>query len=266
MKNKKLKLTGALISALAHIVPKRQYVSAIILAAGSGTRMGSDKTKQWIELDGLPVFAHTLKQFEACPKIKEIILCVKADERELFANAGAIYGIKKLKAIIVGGATRAQSALNGFKRVSDKCTHVAIHDAARCLITPEMISNVIKGAVKYGSAAAACPATDTVKLTNDDAFVLSTPDRKNVWQAQTPQIFETEIYRASTYLALNKGLTVTDDCSMVEHAGFKVKLIDCGKENLKITEPVDLYYAEAVLKMRKENEISQNTPKGKNEI
>ena len=154
MNNKKLKLTGALIGALSRIVPKKQYVSAIILAAGSGTRMGADKTKQWIELDGLPVFAHTLRQFEACPKIKEIILCVKADERELFANAGAIYGIKKLKAIIVGGSTRAQSALNGFKRISDKCTHVAIHDAARCLITPEMITEVIKGATKYGSAAA----------------------------------------------------------------------------------------------------------------
>ena len=84
--------------------------------------------------------------------------------------------------------------------------------------------------------------------------MLSTPERSGVWQAQTPQIFETEIYRASVYLALNDKITVTDDCSLAEHAGFKVQMVDCGKENFKITEPLDLYFAKAVLKMRKDRE------------
>ena len=253
MKRTKLRFAGALKELIFHVIPKKLYVSAVILAGGSGSRMNAAVTKQWMEIEDIPVFARTLIQFQACPKIKEIILCIKADERPLYEGIKEKYGITKLKAVVNGGDTRAQSALNGFKRVSDKCTHVAIHDAARCLITPEMIDEVIKGAVKYGSATAACRATDTVKMANDNELIMSTPERKTVWQAQTPQIFETEIYRASAYLALDKGLTVTDDCSMVESAGFKIKLIDCGKENLKITEQVDLYFAEAVLKMRRES-------------
>lgn len=252
MKNTKLRFAGALKELFCHAIPKRKYISAVILAGGSGSRMNSSVTKQWMEIDGIPVFARALIQFQACPKIREIILCVKADERSLYSGIKEKYGITKLKSIVSGGATRAQSALNGFKRISDKCTHVAIHDAARCLVTPEMIEAVIKGAIKFGSATAASRATDTVKTATDDELILSTPERKTVWQAQTPQIFETEIYRASAYLALDKNLTVTDDCSMVESAGFKIKLIDCGKENLKITEPIDIYFAEAVLKMRQE--------------
>lgn len=250
MKKSKLRLTGAFVQALKHVIPQKTYVSAVILAAGSGTRMNASVTKQWLELNGRPLFVHSLTQFQLCPKIKEIILCVKAEEKELFENVKDTYGITKLKAVVAGGDTRADSALCGFKMISDKATHVAIHDAARCLITPEMISAVITEAVRYGSATAACRATDTVKTATEDGLIMSTPDRKTVWQAQTPQIFETEIYRASAYLALDKKLIVTDDCSMAENAGFKIKLVDCGKENLKITEPIDLYFAEAVLKMR----------------
>jgi len=250
VKKSKLRLAGAFVHALRRVVPKKIYVSAVILAAGSGTRMNAGVTKQWLELRGRPLFAASLAQFQLCPKIKEIILCVKEDEKELFADVRERYGITKLKAVVVGGNTRADSALCGFKKISDKATHVAIHDASRCLVTPEMIDAVIKKAVLYGSATAACRATDTVKLATEDDLILSTPDRKTVWQAQTPQIFETEIYRASAYLAREKGIEVTDDCSMVENAGFKIKLVDCGKENLKITEPIDLYFAEAVLKMQ----------------
>ena len=113
--------------------PNNPKVSAVILAAGSGTRMNADVTKQWLELDGAPLFVHSLTQFQLCPKIKEIILCVKEDEKELFADVRKKYGITKLKAVIAGGNTRADSALCGFKKISDKATHVAIHDAARCL-------------------------------------------------------------------------------------------------------------------------------------
>ena len=258
MKKSKLRLVGALVQTLKRVIPKRTYISAVILAAGSGTRMNSAITKQWLELNGRPLFVHSLTQFQLCPKIKEIILCVKAEEKELFDGVKETYGITKLKAVVTGGNTRADSALCGFKMISDKTTHVAIHDAARCLITPGMISEVIANAVRYGSATAACRATDTIKTATEDGLILSTPERKTVWQAQTPQIFETEIYRASAYLALDKKLTVTDDCSMAENAGFKIKLVDCGKENLKITEPIDLYFAEAILKMRAEAQGGSN--------
>ena len=252
MKKLKYKLAGALIGSLKRIRTKPVYVSAVILAAGSGTRMGGDVTKQWLKLEGEPLFVHSLRAFDSCRSVKEIILCVKEDELSMYDGIAKKHGIKKLKTVIAGGKTRAQSAFEGFKRISDKCTHVAVHDAARCLITPKMIKKVISGAITYGSAAAACKATDTVKICNDNATVVSTPDRSNTWQVQTPQIFETEIYRASCYLAIKDGIAVTDDCSLAEHAGFTVKMIDCGKENLKITEPIDMYFASAVLKKRKE--------------
>ena len=253
MKKLKYNLAGALINSLKRIRTKPIYVSAVILAAGSGTRMGNDVTKQWLTLEGEPLFVHSLRAFDACRSVKEIILCVKADELPMYDGIAKKHGIKKLKTVIPGGNSRAQSAFEGFKRISDKCTHVAIHDAARCLITPKMIKKVVSGAVTYGSAAAACKATDTVKLCNDNAIVLSTPERSNVWQVQTPQIFETEIYRASAYFAKKDGIAVTDDCSLAEHAGFNVKMVDCGKENLKITEPIDMYFASAVLRKRKEH-------------
>ena len=172
---------------------------------------------------------------------------------EKYEGIAEKYGIKKLKKTVIGKETRQLSALEGFKAISDRSTFVAVHDAARCLVTPEMIEKTVRTAVKYGAAVAASKATDTVKVTDNRLVVKSTPERDSLWLAATPQIFETEIYRASAYLALDKGLTVTDDCSMVESAGFKIKLIDCGKENLKITEQVDLYFAEAVLKMRRES-------------
>ena len=254
VKKKKYLLAGALVSSLRRIKPRIVHVTAIVLAAGSGTRMGSELTKQWLELEGEPLFVHSLRAFDKTHSVKEIILCVKEDELEMYADVAKKYGIKKLTAVVVGGNTRADSAFIGFKHISDKTTHVAIHDAARCLVTPKMIRKVISYAGAYGAAAAACKATDTVKIASPDATITATPDRKSVWLAQTPQIFQTEIYRASAYLAISDKLSVTDDCSLAEHAGFKVKLVDCGKENLKITEPVDLYFAQAILKMRRDNQ------------
>ena len=251
VKKLKYKLAGALIGALKRIKPRRIHVTAVILAAGSGARMGSDVTKQWILLGNEPLFVHSLRSFENCRAIKEIILCVKAEEYAMYTGVAEKYGISKLKATVVGGKTRADSALAGFKMISDKTTHVAIHDAARCLVTPKMIRSVVSEAITYGSAAAACKATDTVKICNENGVVLNTPKRSGVWQVQTPQVFETEIYRASAYLALADKIAVTDDCSLAEHAGFKVHMVDCGKENIKITEPIDLYFASAILKKRR---------------
>ena len=254
MKFKTIKLIGSLISDLFHLKTRRRKVAAIILAAGSGTRMESDTTKQWLTVGGLPVVARTAIEFNNCADVKEIILCVKEDEKSLYADFAEKYGITKLKAITVGGETRQMSALAGFKKISDNITHIAVHDSARCLVTDKMISSVIKEASRHGSAIAACKSTDTTKIANSDQFVMDSPKRSTIWQAQTPQVFETEIYRASAYYALDSGVSVTDDSSMAEHAGFQVKLVDCGKENIKITEPIDIVIAEAILKDR-ENRV-----------
>ena len=247
---KKYRLLGALFSALKRAKPKRVYVSAVILAAGSGTRMGGSVTKQWLDIGGIPTVVRSLIAFNSCKSVKEIILCVKGDEIEKYEGIAEKYGIKKLKKTVIGKETRQLSALEGFKNVSDRSTFVAVHDAARCLITPEMIEKTVREAVRYGSAVAASKATDTVKVTDNRLFVRSTPERETLWLAATPQIFETEIYRASAYVALRDKITVTDDASMAEHAGFSVKLVDVGKENIKITTPEDVFIAEAILKMR----------------
>lgn len=247
---KKCKLIGALLSALKKIKLRRTYVSAIILAAGSSTRMGGTVSKQWLDIGGFPAVARSLIAFDSCKDVKEIILCVKKDELSKYDGIAEKYGIKKLKKTVTGGETRQLSALEGFKSISDKSTHVAVHDAARCLVTPEMIEKTLKSAIKYGCAVAASRATDTVKLSDPHQFVTDTPERSSVWIVSTPQIFEAEIYRASAYVALKDKLAVTDDASMAEHAGFAVKLVDVGRENLKITTPEDVCFAEAILKMR----------------
>ena len=207
-------------------------------------------TKQWLDIGGIPTVVRSLLAFNASKSIKEIILCVKKDELHRYDGIKEKYGIKKLKKIVPGGETRQLSALEGFKNISNKAGYVAVHDAARCLITPEMIEKTVRAAVINGCAVAASRATDTVKLVNSRLLVTDTPERSTVWLAATPQVFETEIYRASAYVALKDKITVTDDASMAEHAGFAVKLVDTGKENMKITTPEDVYIAEAILKMR----------------
>ena len=229
----------------------KSYTSAVILAAGSGTRMGTEKTKQWLCVDGIPVVIRTLTVFQASRYISEIILCVKEDEIEAYDGVAEKFGITKLKCVVKGGATRQESALKGFKHISDKAELVAIHDAARCLVTEEMIEATVRAARREGGAIAAMRATDTVKTVDFHGSITSTVDRKTVWLAQTPQVFGVEQYRIGSYLAIQDGFTVTDDASLMEHAGFNVAVVDCGRENLKITEPTDLLVAEAIVKIRK---------------
>ncbi len=255
MKVKKIKLLGSILDLLCGKRFRKPRVSAVILAAGSGSRMnGQNKTKQWLEIGGVPAVVRCASAFQACGAVKEIIIAAREDELPLYADFAEIYGISKLKAVVKGGNTRQTSALEGFKRISDKATHVAVHDAARCLVTTQMIKKVIDAAVADGAAIAACPSGDTVKISVKNTLVGQTPERSRVWIAQTPQIFETEIYRASAYTALKDGSPVTDDASMAENAGFKVRLVDCGRENIKITEQIDLFIAESILRYREETE------------
>ena len=228
----------------------KSFTSAVILAAGSGTRMGMDQTKQWLTVGGMPVVVRTLLVFQASRFINEIVLCVKEDELSMYDGIAETYGITKLKKVVKGGATRQESALKGFKQISDGADLVAIHDAARCLITEEMIEATVRAARRDGGACAAMRATDTVKIADKHGSVTSTVDRNTVWMAQTPQIFGVDQYRVAAYVAIRDGFSVTDDASLMENAGFNVTLVDCGKENLKITEPTDLLIAEAIIRRR----------------
>lgn len=246
--NKISKLLNSLTDRVSGIY--KQYNSAILLAAGSGSRAKtSGVTKQMMLLDGIPVVARTISVFEACPFIDEIIVVARKEEMPLYETYRRTYGWKKLTRVVPGGDTRSESVLNGFKAISDKSDYVYIHDGARCLITEEMIAQVGHAACMHGAAIAATKATDTVKLYEDKK--LSTTDREKVYLAQTPQVFKTELYRAAAYTALEKGITATDDAMLAEAAGFSVLPVDCGTENMKITHPCDFAIAEAILQYRK---------------
>lgn len=234
-----------------------KWVSAVVVAAGIGSRMGDalNTTKQLFVLDGIPVVVRSLLAFERCDMIDEIVLVCREEERQTMRVMRDEYGIHKLKTIVPGGETRQESVMAGFEAISPKTDFVAIHDGARCLITPEIICRVLREAFASRAASAACPVTDTVKSVSGDRSVLETLDRDRIMLAQTPQCFYADLYRAAAYTARKKGLKATDDCALCEAAGFRVKLVDCGRENIKITTPQDIPLAEFYLSQRKEKTI-----------
>jgi len=240
------------VKKLFGVDSREYYNSAIIVAGGSGTRMNlpDGQTKQTLVLEGVPVIVRTVQQFEACEDIDEIILVVKRDEFDLYKEYYKKYNFKKVKHIVAGGETRQLSVLNGLTRVSDIADFVTIHDGVRCLITPEMISEVCTFAYHYGAATAVSKPSDTLKLSEDGSFIKETVDRNKIYQAATPQIFKYDMYRAAALSAKKDGFEATDDNSLVERMKFKIYMCDLGKENIKITTNEDIYVAEAILKNR----------------
>ncbi len=227
------------------------YTSAMILAAGSGTRFsGVPGAKQNIELCALPVIVRTVTAFERCPLVDEIIIVCRGEDVPSYENFSEKYGFTKISKVVAGGKERIDSAMAGVDSVSDKSKFIAVHDGARCLITPEQIEKTLRLAYEKGAAAAGHPSTDTVKYSEDGLTVGETVDRRKVWLIGTPQVFMANMYRAAIYMAKKDSAAVTDDCMMVERLGFKVHLVDVGCENIKITNPEDIYIAEGILKKR----------------
>ena len=238
--------------------PEGAFNSAVIVAAGNGVRAGGEIPKQFREVGGIPVIARTVNVFEQCKFINEIVIVAREGDENIFAEYEQKYGWKKLLRIVTGKATRQESVFEGFKAISDSSDYVYIHDGVRCLITPELIEKVGEQACLNGCAIAAAKASDSIKISDKGDIISDSPDRSTVWQAQTPQVFRTDIYRASADTALQSGYSASDDSMLAEKAGFPVKLVDCGHENMKITNPYDFAIAEAILKLR---EQSKNTQK-----
>lgn len=224
-----------------------KFTSAVILAAGNGTRFGGNVKKQFVDVLGIPCLVRTVKAFEECDLIDEIII---VGDAEAIEETLKDYTFEKVSMIVSGGETRQDSSLLGFDSVSDKSKFVAIHDAARCLVTPEMISATVKEAYKYRAAAAAHKSEDTVKIADKKGFVVKTTDRDKIWLVQTPQVFQNDVYRVSAYMAKRDEEVVTDDCMLCENLGFEIKLVECGRENIKLTTREDLLLCEAILSYR----------------
>ncbi len=246
------KKIASLLRAVAGTPDPKNFTTAVICAAGSSTRMGEDTSKQFLELDGIPVVARTLMAYQAANTIHEIIVVAREDELPLYADFVDKYDLTKLTKLVTGGETRQDSARNGSDEVDERCKFVAVADAARCFITPSEIEKVCHAAYQWGAASAGIKATDTVKIVDTSAFVESTPDRKYVWQAQTPQVFKLSIYRTAAYVCRDEGFAATDDNEMVEHIRMPVKMVATSRENIKITEPGDLIFAHAILEARKQ--------------
>lgn len=229
----------------------KSKVAAIILAGGSGTRMRTDITKQKLKIGGMSVLKRSVYAFDKCDDIDEIIVIVREDEVGFATEE--LQGIEKPFRIGIGGGTRYESAEHGFALVSPDVRYVAIHDAARPLVSGDMINSVVNAARKTGAATLAAPVTDTIKIINNVGKIVSTPQRSTLVRATTPQVFEKSIYQRALESVADKSL-ITDDNMLVEAIGVDVFAVVCDRENPKLTSPSDIAYIEMLLSMEDNNE------------
>lgn len=220
--------------------------SAIIAAAGSGTRFQSEKPKQFLEIAGKPLIFHTLDRFEKCPSIDEIVLVLSSNEIENFKKLAESYNLKKLKRMVAGGKSRAESVYNGLQSVDENCETVAVHDGARLLVSSEEISRTIEKAKETGAACLTAKVTDTIKKIAGGKIV-GTIDRENLRRALTPQCFQIEILRRA-FASADLSESVTDECFLVERLGCEIAFVDGSAKNIKITTREDFVLAEILLK------------------
>ena len=228
---------------------KNDKTCAIILAGGIGSRMKSDTTKQRIQLLGISVLRRCVLSFDACPDISQIVVVSRIEELE-FAKS-ELKDIKKLKEVVTGGSSRAESAMLGFKAVDSDVDYIAIHDAARPLIKPDVISKVIAVAKEKGAATAAGSVTDTVKVIDNEGKIISTPMRSTLVRATTPQIFRREIYSKAIDSYSGDLSLITDDNMLVEMLGVPVYTVVSDIPNPKITTKEDICFAELLIKGEK---------------
>lgn len=218
---------------------------AVIVAAGNSTRMGGKRTKVLELLNGKPVLAYSLRAFEACPEVGEIVVvCREEDRPEL---EPLLKSVTKPVCLVNGGAQRQDSVLAGVKALRGR-DYVLIHDGARPMATPELIQRVCADVLREGAAAAAVNVKDTCKVGDESGFVQSTPSRETLFAVQTPQGFELDLYLYAAEKASQTGKSYTDDCQLVEATGGRVYLSQGDYRNIKITTPEDLLSARAFMR------------------
>jgi len=228
----------------------RPLCTALVAAAGSSSRMGG-VNKLLQPLDGVPVLVRTLTSLQLARQVDEIVVACREEDLLEISELCRTYGITKCTKVVRGGESRAHSVLLAALEAAPGTALLAVQDGARPLVTPELIDRVISAAARCGAAAPAVPVKDTVKEVRDGGAVERTLDRSCLRAVQTPQVFDAELLKAALQDALEKETPVTDDCSAVERLGKVVFLVEGDEENLKITTPVDMILAEAILEDRK---------------
>ena len=216
---------------------------AVIVAAGNASRMGGID-KVMAELKGEPMIARTVRTFQNCDAISEIVIVTRPDL--ITPISQLCREMPKVKAVVAGGKSRQESVNLGLNALSDKVKLAAIQDGARPLITWQVIDRVVRAAHTYGAAIPCVPVKDTIKIGNG-GVVQSTPDRATLFAAQTPQVFDFDLLRGALKKAELEDYMVTDDASAVEYMSMKVKIVEGDERNIKVTTPMDLKIAEMLL-------------------
>ena len=229
---------------------KEPHCAAVIVAAGSSERMGSDKLS--LTLGDKPVLARTLCAFQQSPLVDEIVLVVRAEKLQEAADLCVKYGVGKVSRVIAGGKTRTESALCGVSEVSKSARLIAIHDGARPLVTEDLILRTVYAAAENMAAAPAVPCVDTLKAVDEEGRILGTVDRRTTLRIQTPQVFRAELIKGALTKAVEKGLVLTDDCAAAEMMGVRTKTVLGDEDNMKITTPRDMLFAAEILRERGE--------------
>ena len=224
--------------------------SAIIVAAGKSERMGAGTDKAFLSLGSRPILAWSLLAFEQCPDIDQIVLVVRKEHMLAARGVAQMFGISKLREIVTGGARRQDSVRNGLEALDPDTRFVAVHDAARPCVTPELIAETLRFAKRVGSGVAATRVVDTIKHVERGATVDHTLDRDKLWAVQTPQTFKVEWLRQAYAKVETKGETVPDESAAVELLGEPVRLVEWPTPNPKITTAEDLPVAAAVLRIQ----------------
>ena len=232
-------------------------ITAILPAAGMGTRMGRETPKQFLELDGAPIFLHTLRRLATCDAITEIILATRADEVQRMQELCRQEKFRQSVHVVKGGSTRQESVAAALEHVSGDVELVAVHDAVRPFVTREQVARVIEEARKCGAAILGTPAMDTVKevkrssLPQDVALITGTIPRERIVLAQTPQVFHTKLLKEAFARATADGVNASDEAGLVERLGHDVHVVHGTERNIKITKPSDMELARFYLDLER---------------
>jgi len=224
-------------------------ITAILPAAGMGTRMGGETPKQFLELDGSPILLHTLRRLASCDAIAEIILATRADEIQRLEESCREEKFRQAIRVVKGGASRQESVAAALEHVGADTELVVVHDAVRPFVTREQVSRVIDEARKCGAAILGIPAMDTVKevkrgsLPEDVALITGTIPRERIVLAQTPQVFHTRLLKEAFARAAADGVNASDEAGLVERLGHDVHVVHGTERNIKITKPSDMELA-----------------------
>ncbi len=235
------------LTRAARKVLKLKYCGAVIVAAGNASRMGGID-KVMAQLSGEPMIVHTVRSFQNCDAIKEIVIVTRPDL--IVRIADLCRDFPKVKAVVAGGKDRPESVQKGLDALSKKVKLAAIQDGARPLITWQVIDRTVRAANTYGAAAPGIPVKDTVKIVQG-GLVSETPDRSTLQAVQTPQVFDVDLLRAALKKAKDTGVQITDDCSAAELLGMSVKMVEGDERNIKVTTPMDLKVAQMLMEEEK---------------